>query len=199
MMAISKWADLETLKGIGEGSEKDFLRLYESYKKNVYGLAFKILQSKSLAEEVSQEVWMKVVQNAARFDAHPSTLSQNPVKAWILQITRNHCLNLIEKKSTWEVSTENEIERLAEVSQGSDPETDLQELEKEALLHQWVDALPEAQRVCLVLWMSSEKSYQELAQELKLTESHVKVLIHRAKENLKKQARASRPNGGGFE
>ncbi|MCE3011235.1 MAG: sigma-70 family RNA polymerase sigma factor [Proteobacteria bacterium] len=179
--------DLQVLKKIGEGSEQDFLRLYHKYKKNVYGLSYKILQTKALAEEVTQEVWMKVVQNAARFEALPGTVSQNPVKAWILQITRNQCLNLLEKKSTWEISSESESDLLNELSAGGDPDEELQVLENEALLNQWIDELPEIQRACLVLWISSEKSYGELAKELKLTETHVKVLIHRAKQNLKRQ------------
>ncbi|MFN7453621.1 MAG: RNA polymerase sigma factor [Pseudobdellovibrionaceae bacterium] len=188
--------DLQCLKRIGEGSEKDFLHLYEKYKRNVYGLACKILQTESLAEEITQEVWMKVVQNAARFEDLHNSVSNNPVKAWILQITRNQCLNLLEKKSTGEVSSENEVELLNEIPGASNSEEELAELQKETLLSQWIDGLPEAQRVCLVLWISSEKSYRELADELKLTETHVKVLIHRAKENLKKQRQLCLKKGG---
>lgn len=188
--------DLQCLKRIGEGSEKDFLHLYEKYKRNVYGLACKILQTESLAEEITQEVWMKVVQNAARFEDLQNSVSNNPVKAWILQITRNQCLNLLEKKSTGEISSENEVELLNEIPGTSNSEEELAELQKETLLSQWIDGLPEAQRVCLVLWISSEKSYRELADELKLTETHVKVLIHRAKENLKKQRQHYLKKGG---
>ncbi len=129
-----------------------------------------------LAEEISQETWMRVVQAAPRFEARGS------VKSWILTIAKNQCLNLIEKRGWEEALPEGGEEQIADPCESLETLLSAQQ-QKQRLLGA-IDRLPDRQRAALVLWMQEEKSYEEVARDLKTHVGALKVLLFRAKENL---------------
>ena len=79
---------LRTLQETGEGLEQ----IYEETEKAVFLVAYSYLRDRGLAEDVRQDVYLRVREKAAQY--RPGT---NP-KAWILTIARNLSLNLIKKR-----------------------------------------------------------------------------------------------------
>lgn len=177
-------SDIELLSRIGRGDKDSFRDLYTRHKGLVYGLAKRLLVTTEKAEEATQEVWLRVVRNAKNFSENEK-LESGGVKAWISAITRNYCLNELAKKNEFlSPSHEGEQDLLDQVD--SQPLAD-QLIEHEEELERFkmgLEQLPDGQRACLVIWMESQKSYEELARDLKTSVANVKVLMFRARKNL---------------
>jgi RNA polymerase sigma-70 factor (ECF subfamily) len=170
-------SDEKLLAKIINGDSKAFESLFLRHKNKVYGLSLRILGAKMLAEENSQEVWIKVVEGASQYKELGS------VQSWILSITRNQALNTLRKRG-WEEELSPELEsQLPDLESSSFQK--LQDFTDINKLKLAIDKLPDRQRVALVLWLSEEMSYSEIAQELRINENALKVLLFRAKENLK--------------
>ena len=90
--------DQQLLDQIAKGNSKAFGLLLEKYQDLVYGLSLKMVKDKSVAEDMAQETWMKVVQNASQYSPYGS------VKSWILQINRNLILDLFRDQKKWKDS-----------------------------------------------------------------------------------------------
>ena len=171
-------SDESLIQKIATGDAAAFEKLFQKYKAAVYGLSLRLLSSQSLAEDNSQETWIKVVQAA------PQYKEQGTAQAWILRITKNTALNTIRKRG-WEQSLDDETGD--EISdEAMDLHTVLEQTEDIQKLRSAIDQLPERQRVILVLWMTEEKSYEELANEMQINLNAAKVLLFRAKESLQK-------------
>ncbi len=74
-------------------TEKDFLRLIGLYRETVFRVAYCYTKSYADAEDISQEVFLKLYTSAENFETDENT------KAWLIRVTSNHCKNLI--KSYW--------------------------------------------------------------------------------------------------
>src|SRR5215208_6358751 len=68
--------------------------LYDRYSRTVYGVGLKILGNRSLAEELVQEVFLKVWRSAGTFDA-----SRGSFSTWLYRVTRSCALDLYRKRA----------------------------------------------------------------------------------------------------
>ncbi|MCB0368704.1 MAG: hypothetical protein KDD45_04470 [Bdellovibrionales bacterium] len=82
-------SDAELLEKIAKGDSKSFEILLAKYKNKVYGLCKKILHDKHLSEEISQDVWLQVIQSA---DSYKTKTTESALP-WIMVMARNKCLN----------------------------------------------------------------------------------------------------------
>ena len=168
--------DAELIKKIASGDPQAFEKIFQKYKSHVYGLSLRLLASSSLAEDNSQETWIKVVQAASQYEDTGSA------QAWILRIAKNTALNTIRKRGWEQELTSEDSEEIADTGENVleliSASQDIQRL-KSAM-----DQLPDRQRVILILWLSEENDYSELANEMQIRLNAAKVLLFRAKENL---------------
>lgn len=182
-------SDEELLQRISQGDSKAFESLFHRHKRVVYGISFRILGAPMLAEENSQDVWMKVVQKSADFKSGGS------VRSWILTIAKNQALN-VKRKRGWEESLPAESDSLHMQVEGDALDEDLsgqlEKLQDLECLKQAIDQLPDRQRVAVVLWMSEDLGQSDLASALDLSIDSVKALLFRARENLKAMMRNSK-------
>ena len=77
-----------------KGNQKAFERIYQLYSESTYGIIFSIIGEKDIAEEVLQDVFMKIWQNADSYDS-----SKGRFFTWILNIARNASIDRIRSKS----------------------------------------------------------------------------------------------------
>jgi RNA polymerase sigma-70 factor (ECF subfamily) len=171
-------SDSSLIHKVALGDPRAFETLYQQHRAAVYGLSRRLLVEPALAEDNAQETWMKVVR------ASSSYKDQGSLQAWILQITRNTALTTLRKRG-WEKDSVEES-GLEVVDESLNAEEVLARAENRLQLQKAIDALPERQRVILVLWMSEEKTMAALAEDLQTNVNAAKVLLHRAKENLLK-------------
>lgn len=175
--------DSELLKKIGKGDSKAFSSLLEKYKSKVYGTCYYLMKEKALAEDLSQETWIRVVKSANEY--RPLA----PVLSWILRIARNACYNELRTRNRWsELSPEEENQI---VDNKETIEDLIGQIENETKMQKAILELSAQQKIALMMIIQEEKSHSEIAQELNCSVGAVKVLLFRARESLKKRLEES--------
>lgn len=182
---MTEKSDDELMLAVAQGNEKAFASLFRRHSGKVLGYGTKLLGSKSLGEDISQDVWIKVVKMAPSYQA-----TQN-FTAWILTITRNACFDFLRTQVNLVAFDEERGESLADVSKESVLEI-LSSHDEVSAVQAAIAALPDSQRTVLVLWMSEDLSYDDIANQLKTSVSSVKSTLFRARESL---ALKLRPGG----
>lgn len=141
----------------------------DAYGDMVYRVAFSYTKNKMDAEDVSQDVFLKLL------SAKPSFESSAHEKAWLLRVTINLCKNRL--KSFWHTKTGALSDAL--------PYRDCHEEDSGVL--QAVLSLPAMQRITVYLFYYEGYSTAEIAPLIQKKESTVRSLLHRARTALKEQ------------
>jgi RNA polymerase sigma-70 factor (ECF subfamily) len=81
--------DIHLLRAVAEGDSEAFLAIYDRYRRLAFGLAWRILDDPSSAEEVVQDAFMQVWNRAAGFDASGSA----NVRGWLLTIVHHRAID----------------------------------------------------------------------------------------------------------
>lgn len=180
--------DEELIKKIANGDRVAFATLLEKYKSMVFGFSVRMIYDRTVAEEIAQETWMRVIEHADSFQG------RSKVTSWILAICRNLALDELKKQNHHQSFDDdgNGTDNLAdkELSALVDEQplaeqliTTQQDVQK---LKSLIAELPDKQRVALVMILSDDETPQsELAQQMGITVNAFKVLVHKAKENIK--------------
>lgn len=164
--------DAELLAAIAAGDETAFVALYSRRHGDVYRFAYAMAKSRAFAQDATQEVFLNVLENAARFDA-----AKGSVRAWLFGCARYVVLDRLRLERRW---TDQQV---AEPSgPGSDEEVLSQE--RVARLHAAVAQLPMEYRETLVLCELQELSYAEAAAALDCPIGTVRSRLHRARAQL---------------
>lgn len=77
-----------------EGNEKAFEKIYQLYSKSIFGVIFTIIKDEELAEEILQDVFLKVWEKAPSYEA-----SKGRFFTWILNIARNASIDHLRSKN----------------------------------------------------------------------------------------------------
>ena len=170
-----------------EGDTGAFDTLFKKHTRRIVNFAYRFVRNREVAEELAQEVFLKVYQNAEGYQI------QSKFTSWLYTIATNICLNEIRKPryrvkhqsmyvtSKSDSGTE-EIQREIAVTDGPDRMMEQQAIER--AIRESLNQIPEKQRIAFILNKYQELSYSEVADVLKISEKAVKSLIHRAKETL---------------
>src|SRR4249919_1543629 len=102
------------LAAVAKGDEAAFERLYVATRAKLYGVVLRILRRADLADEVMQEAYLKIWNNAGQFD--PAVAS--PI-TWMVAIARNRAIDLARKRR--DVSVEEAPEALEFAADVADP------------------------------------------------------------------------------
>lgn len=178
---MSEIANAESLQRARDA----FAELFERYGGVVLGYCTRLTNDKALAEDISQEIWMKVISEKTRYKA------AGQFRAWILTVSRNACFNSIKSRSRFVDLQEDQFETELAAHLNADDDQARQDFvatlktADENLLKFAFDSLPESQRVALSLLVIEELSYDQIAQAMGLNLANVKTLIHRARHKLK--------------
>lgn len=179
--------DQELIIAITAGDQKAFRLLVDTYKKSVYNTVLGFLQNIENAEEVTQDVFVKVYETIGSFK------NESKLSTWIYRITVNHALDLIRKtkrKKRFGIITSlfgNDNEVLHQPANFEHPGVVLENKEKAAILFRAIDSLPDKQKTAFLLQKIEQCSQQKIAEIMQLNEGAVESLLSRAKTNLKKQ------------
>ena len=168
-----------------EGDETAFDRLVESYSGQVYALLTRFLGRRPGLEDLVQEVFLRVVRARERYQptARFST--------WIYRIVFNMAVNETQRSTGDPIS----LDRPSASEEGgslelrdpsvADPSSGLEQDDVVRAVRQAIEALPEKQRMALILAKYHDTPYAEIARVLDSSEKAIKSLIHRARESLR--------------
>ena len=183
-------SDAELLRLMLAEEEKAFTELYRRHKGFVYRFALLMSGQASVAEEVTQEVFLALLRNGHRYDPERGSL-----KAYLCGAARNQVLLLMEKERPYvqlvEESDEGESVPIAQLISGDDPLSDCARKEANRLVRQAVLALPARYREVIVLCDFQEMSYAEAALALDCPIGTVNSRLHRGHALLLKKLRAA--------
>ncbi len=160
-------------RGEPAGSEA----LYTRYASPILGFTTRMLGNRSEAEEVTQEVFLRMIDRAEQYDGRA------PVASWLFAIAANACRDRLRvSRRAGAVPLEAVPEPPA-----SDPSAEMNALgaERVRLVRQALALLSHEQREALILARYHDLSYVEIARALGITEGAVKTRIYRAMETLK--------------
>ncbi|MFK7957221.1 MAG: RNA polymerase sigma factor [Lysobacterales bacterium] len=159
--------------------KRRFRSLVKEHQGQLFSLAYHLLGQSAEAEDVVQDVLVKLWQ-------HLSGLEAERVKPWLLRVTRNACLDLLRRRRYSQAYVAQTAGGDAVVVN----ETPLDRLSSSDLGQRLAHAIRELDEpFCslVVLRDVEELTYQEIGEALELKESQVKVYLHRARRKLRKR------------
>lgn len=154
--------------------------LYKEYYLRVFKLCRRLLDSNALAEDATQETFMRAYKNFNKFDA------EQPFWQWIATIANNHCIDLLRQKSRSGQIFGDESTEMEEL-EAVDPSIINQLITSQdgQVVQEAIAQLPDKYRVPLILAYFDQASYDEIAKQLTISRTHVGVLLLRAKGQLR--------------
>ncbi len=168
-----------------KGNRDAFETLMRKYYPPILNFIYRMLGDRNSAEDLTQEVFIRVYKSAARYSA------KSAFKTWLYLIARNLTLNECRRRKRWLTqplhSSEQEPPRQFEDKAYPRPDEELLNKEKSGLIQQAIDALPPKQRLAVILRAYDNFSYEEIARTLEVSAKAVKSLLNRARETLKER------------
>lgn len=160
---------------------RQFKRLLYRHKDRTYAFAYHLLGNREDAEEVTQDVLLRL------FD-HYRRLETDRIGSWIMRVTRNLCIDRLRMRTaraSHESADPNAAAYLLASTADLDPERRMEEDQLGSLILNAIRRLPEPQRSVVLLREVHASSYGEISAALNLPLNTVKVYLYRARRNLR--------------
>ena len=184
--SLEDWSWIEKIRG---GDRSAFNQLFDKYKPHVINLAFRFVRERGTAEDIAQEIFIKIYENKTPF--HPTA----KFSTWLYRVTVNAAVDFLRKKKFLGHSLNERIEGQEEKTflenladfKSSGPNKILEEKELSELIRGEIDRLPEKFKTPFLLYQFQEMPYREIAKILGMTEKAVERRLYRAKEVLREK------------
>jgi RNA polymerase sigma factor (sigma-70 family) len=161
-----------------------FKEIFDKYNKLVYNLAMQYVQQKENAEEITQDVFVKIHEKLSSFQ------QQSDIKTWIYRITINQSLDFIKAQKSrkrWSffsaISINDERKRI-EVPHFEHPGVELEQKEAIENIFDAINQLSDNQKSVLILLKIEQHTQSETAKIMDISTKAVESLFQRAKKNL---------------
>ena len=175
---MTKLTDENYIEKILKGDSNTFAFLIDKYKDMVFTLAIKMVKNREVAEEVSQDAFLKAYKYLPKFKG------DSKFSTWLYKIAYNTSLDAIKKNS-------NQYNNVAideiTVNYISSNETILDGIEREeraTIINDCLEQLAEDEKAILVFFYFKELSLKEIVEITSMSEANVKVKLHRARKKL---------------
>ncbi|MGZ5430456.1 MAG: RNA polymerase sigma factor, partial [Thermoanaerobaculia bacterium] len=170
-------ADLESMEQVRRGEAAGAARLFQRYAAPLLRFTGRILGDPAEAEEITQDVFLKLMMRADQYDGRA------PVASWLFAIATNACRDRL-RRSVRRPSVA--LEAVTEVREPGIPADErLAQRQRREAVRRALSELSLEQREALVLARYHGMPYAEIARALDISEGAVKTRIFRAMETLK--------------
>jgi RNA polymerase sigma-70 factor (ECF subfamily) len=184
-------SDHQLFEQLRAGHEQAFVALYRERQPPLYRFALQMSGSASVAEDITQEVFLALLREECGYDPDRGSLA-----AYLFGIARKLLLRQYERRrSDVPVDTGAGEQGFAEPADGSDPLTDLTARERIEALRRAVASLPRRYREVVVLCDLEEVDYAEAAAAMDCPIGTVRSRLHRARLMLAGKLRDERRGG----
>jgi RNA polymerase sigma-70 factor, ECF subfamily len=182
-------SDAEIMLQVKAGDDSAFEYLVQKYRRPMVSFMFRMAHSNAIAEDLAQEVFLRVYRSRESYEASAKFTT------WLYRIATNLAVN--HARDTRHERPENTVS-LDEPDDESGRTLDLPDRtpsaeetmvrrERVAAIRKRVQALPERQRIAVVMHKYQQMEYRQIADVLQLSESATKSLLFRAYETLREQ------------
>ena len=148
-----------------------FKEKYERYSKLLFRIAFLHLGSTYDAEDVLQNVFIKLIYNAPQFK------NEEHEKAWLIRVTQNHCKNMLKSSARKSNCAFNE-----EIAADNN-----QNISKALDISIKIKALPADYKTAIFLYYYEDLTTKQISKILNISQSAVKMRLKRGRELLKSE------------
>ncbi len=179
-------SDEQLLRQMQEGSEQALAALYQRYQGGLYRFALHMSGNSTLAEEVTQETFLQLIQRPEGYQEQRGSLA-----AFLFGIARNLTRRGLRQQNAWDQLDDEALEREISLPRCEDVLQELTRTEDLEQLRKAVLALPEMYREAIVLCDLQEASYAEAAELLGCSPGTVASRLHRARLMLQRRLRSS--------
>jgi RNA polymerase sigma factor (sigma-70 family) len=150
--------------------------LYDKYSSKVYSRCISLLKDVALAQDATQEVFVKIYLNLSKFS------ERSQFSTWVYSITYNFCIDLIRRRQKQQALFTDDIEKSPDV-EDEVPDEELLSMEV-SRLKEVLDTIPVGDKAILLMKYHDDMQIKEIAEVLDKTESAIKMKLKRAKHKV---------------
>ncbi len=178
--------DLVWMGQVKQGDTEALRQLIEAHQHRIIGTVAKMLGDDSDAEDIAQQVFIRVWKSAPRYEPTAKFTT------WLFKITRNLVFNELRRRKRHPAQSLDAVKDDDRPMQLPDhgvkaPDTSLLDDEMQIAIQRAIDELPETQRLAVVLRRYEDVSYEEIAEILELSVPAVKSVLFRARTELREK------------
>jgi len=163
---------------IRSSNEAEFKRVYEEVFPVIMRVAYHVTYNKDVAEDICQDAFIRFYDKDMVFN------TVDDAKYWLIRVAKNLAINQVKRKSR----ERNSVEKLKKLphakSYDKDGASELLKEESTQAVRKAVEQLPEIYKTIIVLKEYAGLNYKQISQVLRISESNVKVRVHRARKEL---------------
>lgn len=182
-------SDAEVMLAVAAGDEAAYNYLVTKYHRQIIHFLYRMVHNEAVAEELAQEVFLRVYRSRESYRAEAK------FSTWLYRIATNLAVNHARDTKYERTAPTLELDQpdpesgtLPEVA-ASDPNVEQRMLREERMsaIRAHVAALPERQRMAVLMHKYQEMDYRQIGEVLKLSESATKSLLFRAYQTLRER------------
>lgn len=184
---LEQLSDAEVMLRVAQGDDAAFDYLVDKFRRPIVSFMYRTTHNQGTAEELAQEVFLRVYRSRETYEASAKFTT------WLYRIATNLAVN--NARDTKHERAENQVS-IDEPDEESGTTMDIADQrmtveqqmlrnERLAAIRKVVEALPERQRMAVLMHKYQNMDYKEIAAVLKLSESATKSLLFRAYESLR--------------
>ena len=177
--------DAKLIQSTLDGDDTAFSTLVKKYQKSVHALAWRKIGDFHIAEEITQDTFLKAYQRLSALKEPQSFAS------WLYVITANQCKAWLRKKRTWTQSLERtsstELEKTAYSGYIIEENERMAKETQREVVKKILAKLQESDRTVITLYYLGEMTYEEISEFLGVSEAAVRNRLYRARRRLKKE------------
>jgi RNA polymerase sigma-70 factor (ECF subfamily) len=183
------YTDAEIMLRVKAGDQPAFDFLVQKYRRPLVSFMYRMARNTAAAEDLAQEVFLRVYRSRQTYEASAKFTT------WLYRIATNLAVNHARdtRKERPEVTVsldepDEETGTTMDVADGAiTAEENLVRRERTMAIRGKVEALPERQRLAVIMHKYQQMDYKQISEVLKLSESGTKSLLFRAYETLRDQ------------
>lgn len=158
-------------------NEQAFLDRVMPFKDKVFRLAKRLLLSQDEAEDAIQELYLKLWKNKKKLKDYKS------IEAFAMTMTKNYCLDRLKSKQANNLTLvhSNYKDRSANLQKRIEQEDSV------ALVHKYINKLPEQQRLVMQLRDIEQYEFNEIAEMLQMKQTAIRVALSRARKSIREK------------
>lgn len=180
-------SDVQLMLDVKSGDEESFGILLRKYRAPMVNFLYRMVRDAATAEDLAQEVFLRIYR--ARKQYSPSA----KFTTWLFRIATNLALNSVRDNRHRQMDVSIDAPAKEDEAPVELPAREMRideymaERDRTAFIRNAISALPEKQRVAVLLHKYEEMDYGEIARILDCSESALKSLLFRAYETLRVQ------------
>lgn len=161
-----------------EGDATAFAALVDKHKDNAFTLAFRITGNREEAEEIAMDAFVKVYRSLGKFR------NDSKFTTWLYRIVHNESISALRKKQPETAPLDNNLVENYTAGEMHEHVYALDDKQQQWLIRRALEQLPPEDNMLITLFYMDDQSIGEISQITGLSQSNIKVRLHRTRKKL---------------